>query len=106
MDTGRRLAVNPAQRLAIDRDRLNGLRPSPSQQWKLPVGAFIWTLIEHPVTRIVYVSCEPSTLARDLHILCHLHPVYRLRSVQPLDMFPQTAHIECVAVLERVEEKE
>jgi 23S rRNA (uracil1939-C5)-methyltransferase len=63
-------------------------------------------LIEHPVTRIVYVSCEPSTLARDLHILCHLHPVYRLRSVQPLDMFPQTAHIECVAVLERVEEKE
>ncbi len=58
-------------------------------------------LVDNPVTRIVYVSCEPSTLARDLNILCHLHPVYRLRSVQPLDMFPQTAHIECVAVLER-----
>jgi 23S rRNA (uracil1939-C5)-methyltransferase len=58
-------------------------------------------LINNPVTRIVYVSCEPSTLARDLAILCHLHPVYRLRSVQPLDMFPQTAHIECIAVLER-----
>ncbi len=63
-------------------------------------------LLQHPVSRIVYVSCEPSTLARDLHVLCHLHPVYRLRSVQPLDMFPQTAHIECVAVLERIEEKE
>ncbi|MBV9229498.1 MAG: class I SAM-dependent RNA methyltransferase [Chloroflexi bacterium] len=59
-------------------------------------------LVQHPVARIVYVSCDPSTLARDLNILCHLHPIYRLRSVQPLDMFPQTAHIECVAVLEQV----
>ena len=58
-------------------------------------------LAQHPVARIVYVSCEPSTLARDLHTLCHIHSTYRLRSVQPLDMFPQTAHIECVAVLER-----
>ncbi len=54
-------------------------------------------LVQNPVTRIVYVSCDPSTLARDLNILCHLHPIYQLRSVQPLDMFPQTAHIECVA---------
>ena len=59
-------------------------------------------LIQHPVMRIVYVSCDPSTLARDLNILCHLSSTYRLRSVQPLDMFPQTAHIECVAVLEHV----
>lgn len=59
-------------------------------------------LVQHPVARVVYVSCDPSTLARDLHILCHLHPTYHLQSVQPLDMFPQTAHIECVAVLERV----
>jgi 23S rRNA (uracil1939-C5)-methyltransferase len=59
-------------------------------------------LISHPVATIVYVSCDPSTLARDLNILCNIHPTYRLRSIQPLDMFPQTAHIECVAVLERV----
>ncbi len=62
--------------------------------------AVLDALARHPVGRIVYVSCDPATLARDLHILCHVHPVYYLRSVQPLDMFPQTAHIECVAVLE------
>jgi 23S rRNA (uracil1939-C5)-methyltransferase len=59
-------------------------------------------LIANPVARIVYVSCEPSTLARDLDILCHIHPTYQIRSIQPLDMFPQTAHIETIAVLERI----
>ena len=58
-------------------------------------------LVENPISRIVYISCDPATLARDLHILCHLQPAYDLQSVQPLDMFPQTAHIECVAILER-----
>jgi 23S rRNA (uracil1939-C5)-methyltransferase len=57
-------------------------------------------LAQHPVSCVVYVSCDPATLARDLHILCHVHAAYRLLSVQPLDMFPHTAHIECVAVLE------
>jgi 23S rRNA (uracil1939-C5)-methyltransferase len=59
-------------------------------------------LTQHPVKKIVYVSCDPSTLTRDLDILCHHSAVYRLRSVQPLDMFPQTTHIECVAILERL----
>ena len=47
--------------------------------------------------RIVYVSCDPETLARDLKILCAEH--YSLDRIQPLDMFPQTHHVECVAVL-------
>jgi len=46
---------------------------------------------------IIYVSCDPSTLARDLEILCR--STYKLRSVTPLDMFPQTAEIEVVAHL-------
>jgi 23S rRNA (uracil1939-C5)-methyltransferase len=66
--------------------------------------AVLNALVHHPVDRIVYVSCDPATLARDLNILCHLHPTYHLQSVQPLDMFPQTAHIECIALLERIEQ--
>ncbi|HVA25908.1 MAG TPA: RNA methyltransferase, partial [Chloroflexota bacterium] len=47
--------------------------------------------------RIAYVSCDPSTLARDLKVL--LARGFTLTSVQLLDMFPQTYHIEAVAVL-------
>ncbi|HEX8731227.1 MAG TPA: class I SAM-dependent RNA methyltransferase [Ktedonobacterales bacterium] len=49
---------------------------------------------------IVYVSCDPSTLARDLRIICDNG--YALTSTQPVDMFPFTSHIECVATCERI----
>ena len=48
---------------------------------------------------LVYVSCDPSTLARDLHLFCT--EGYQLVEVQPIDMFPFTSHIECVALCER-----
>ncbi len=47
---------------------------------------------------IIYISCEPTTFARDL---VALSPHYQLKSVIPFDMFPQTKHIESVAVLSR-----
>jgi 23S rRNA (uracil1939-C5)-methyltransferase len=50
---------------------------------------------------ICYVSCDPSTLARDIATLC-ASGRYRLVSAQPIDMFPQTYHIECVAMLARL----
>jgi 23S rRNA (uracil1939-C5)-methyltransferase len=58
-------------------------------------------ILARRIPRVVYVSCDPATLARDLALLC-ADGIYQVRSVQPLDMFPQTHHIECVAVLDVV----
>lgn len=55
-------------------------------------------LRETKPAQIIYVSCHPATLARDLNVLC-ADEVYELKKVVPLDMFPQTQHIECVADL-------
>lgn len=49
--------------------------------------------------RLVYVSCNPSTLAKDCKVL--LGSGYRLEWVQPVDMFPQTSHVECVVKIYR-----
>ena len=57
-------------------------------------------IIEAEAQRIVYVSCNPTTLAPNARQLVD-DGGYELRTVRPVDMFPQTPHIECVALLER-----
>ncbi len=52
------------------------------------------------VAKIIYVSCNPATLARDLALL--QDKGYKISFIQPIDMFPHTYHIECVAVLEKL----
>jgi len=61
--------------------------------------ALLQTIIEMKPKKVVYVSCNPGTLARDLRIL--EDGGYRTVEVQPVDMFPMTTHVECCAWLER-----
>lgn len=58
------------------------------------------TLMQIKPKRIVYISCKPATLARDLKLLCQ-NGEYRLTRVQPADFFPQTSHVEAAAFLVR-----
>jgi 23S rRNA (uracil1939-C5)-methyltransferase len=58
-----------------------------------------WLALAGPPT-VVYVSCDPATLARDLRLLSVSGP-YRVEDLELVDMFPQTHHIECVATLRR-----
>jgi 23S rRNA (uracil1939-C5)-methyltransferase len=53
-------------------------------------------LLDLKTPRIVYVSCDSSTMARDIEKLSSL---YKVDAIQPVDMFPQTYHIETVALL-------
>ena len=69
----------------------------PRQGCKLGV---LESLLSLNIPRLVYVSCQPATLARDLKYLC-LNQMYRLKTVLTADFFPQTSHVESAAFLER-----
>ena len=65
--------------------------------------SLIQTVLKMAPQRIVYVSCDPATLARDLKLFAEGNgeTSYRLEYVQPVDMFPQTMHVETVVLLTR-----
>jgi len=63
--------------------------------------AFIEAALEIAPERIVYVSCNPATMARDLQLFHE--GGYSVGSIQPVDLFPQTLHVETVVLMSRVE---
>jgi 23S rRNA (uracil1939-C5)-methyltransferase len=66
--------------------------------------AALKTLNFYPPKRLVYVSCNPEALARDLKVLTH--GPYEIEDISPVDLFPQTYHVETVATLRSIAEKE
>ncbi len=52
--------------------------------------------------KVIYISCNPATLTRDLGLL---EEKYNINMIQPVDMFPWTSHVECVAVMQLKEER-
>ena len=56
----------------------------------------IANILKTEPVRIVYISCNPATMVRDLKML---EEKYEVKKIQPVDMFPYTSHVECVAVL-------
>lgn len=65
--------------------------------------ACLETIVKMTPERVVYISCDSATLARDLKYLCGNG--YELKRVRAVDLFPQTVHVECVVLMSRVEGK-
>ena len=87
---------------AVLAERLNGcagLLLDPPRKGLSP--DTVEAILQGRPAKLAYISCNPATLARDLAALIG-SGTYRLQRVQPVDFFPQTSHVECVALLERV----
>ena len=86
------LSGNPAQTTLLLDPPSEGLSPDAMRM-----------ILENPPARVVYVSCDPATFARDAK---NLSAHYALECVQPIDMFPQTAEIELAALFLRLPKNE
>ncbi len=82
-------------RLVKEGRRFDAVTLDPPRKGAEP--AVLKAIADSGAGRVSYVSCSPATLARDLKILCGLG--YSIESVQPVDMFPNTAHVETVVLM-------
>jgi 23S rRNA (uracil1939-C5)-methyltransferase len=89
-------ALKLAASLASERRRFGAVLLDPPREGAKGVGRALRALGS---PRAVYVSCDPATLARDVRGC--VEQGYRVRAVQPVDMFPQTHHVEAVVALEK-----
>ena len=89
---------NLGQALEIGKNQVVVLDPPRSGCDKIVLETILQNI--QSVKKIIYVSCNPATLARDLNILKNN---FDIESVQPIDMFPQTKHVETLVILERKE---
>jgi 23S rRNA (uracil1939-C5)-methyltransferase len=89
-------ALKLAAALAAEGRRFGAVLLDPPREGAKGIGRALRAL---GAPRAVYVSCDPATLARDVRD-CVEHG-YRVRAVQPVDMFPQTHHVEAVVAVER-----
>lgn len=90
-------AVEVMPKLYADGIRPHAIVVDPPRAGCAP--AVLQTFAAMQPARIIYVSCNPASLARDLALLNDLG--YITREIQPVDMFPQTYHVECVALIQR-----
>ena len=86
----------PAERVDWRRPRPDAVVVNPPRSGCAP--AAIDSIVRSSARRLVYVSCDPSTLARDVR---RLGPAWRIESIRAFDLFPQTAHVETVATFAR-----
>ncbi|HLH56814.1 MAG TPA: class I SAM-dependent RNA methyltransferase [Verrucomicrobiae bacterium] len=118
-----RMAIKAARRNAENRSRRNGEFLAGKAEELLPAilkklepersavlldpprkgcdGEMLEVLRQIKPRQVLYISCHPATMARDLNVVCR-DGVFKIAQVVPLDMFPQTAHVECVADLRQL----
>ena len=86
------------EKLAADGAKIDVVFMDPPRQGSSE--AFIKSLLILKPAKVVYISCGPDTLARDLKLLTK--DGYKVKKAECFDMFPRTDHVECCVLLERV----
>jgi 23S rRNA (uracil1939-C5)-methyltransferase len=93
-------AAAAAERIAARGDRIDVVTVDPPRKGLGPDA--VEAVLRLAPRRIVYVSCDPATLARDLRQFAA--GGYAVDRVRPVDMFPRTPHVECVVLMSRAKE--